>query len=321
MSPRIGFQFPHERNAPREEILSYIRAVDDLGYDTVFVPEAWGRDAFTTLGWIAANTRRIRLGPGIVNIYSRTPSLIAQSIATLDEISVGRAVLGLGTSGPVVIENWHGMKFERGLRRTEEAVEIVRLALTGARLDYDGEIFKLRNFRLGFKPHRDRVPIYLASMGPKNNALTGRIADGWTPIWLPLNGIAEARSEIGASIDIAPCVMACVTDRPEEAFDLIRPHVAYYVGGMGTFYRDAVARFGFAAEAGTVHELWQAGKRKEAIHAVTDDLIGSLAIAGTAEACRERLAEYRANGVDMPVIVVPHGAPQEVFMRTLETLA
>src|SRR5262245_10811838 len=321
MSARIGFQFPHERNAPRDEILSYIKAVDGLGYDTIFVPEAWGRDAFTTLGWIAANTRRIRLGPGIVNVFSRTPGLIAQSIATLDEISGGRAVLGLGTSGPVVIESWHGMRFERGLRRTEETVEIVRLALSGARVDYDGEVFKLRNFRLGFKPHRERVPIYLASMGPKNNALTGKIADGWTPIWLPLSGIAEARSEIGASIDIAPCVMACVTDRREEAFDLIRPHVAYYVGGMGTFYRDAVARFGFAAVAGNVHELWQAGKRKEAVQAVTDELIGSLAIAGTAAECRDRLAEYRANGVDMPVIVVPHGAPRDVFMRTLETLA
>src|ERR1041385_2926476 len=116
MAERIAFQFPHERNAPREELLSYVRRADELGYDTVFVPEAWGRDAFTTLGWIAANTQRIRLVPGIVNVFSRTPALIAQSIATLDEISGGRAVLGLGTSGPLVIENWHGLRFERALR-------------------------------------------------------------------------------------------------------------------------------------------------------------------------------------------------------------
>src|SRR6185295_13264085 len=135
---RIGFQFPHERSAPREEILSYVKAVDDLGYDTIFVPEAWGRDAFSTLGWIAANTKNIRLGPGIVNVFSRTPALIAQSIATLDEISGRRALFGLGISVPAVIENLHGMRFGRGLRRTRETVEIVPLVLRGARIDYDG---------------------------------------------------------------------------------------------------------------------------------------------------------------------------------------
>src|SRR6476469_9239221 len=152
MSSRIGFQFPHGRNAPWPELLTYIKAVDELGYDTVFVPEAWGREAFTTLGWIAANTSRIRVGTGIVNVFSRTPALIAQSIATLDQISEGRAVLGLGTSGPVVVENWHGMEFRSGLRRTQETVEIVRLALTGAKVDYEGEIFKLKNFRIGTRP-------------------------------------------------------------------------------------------------------------------------------------------------------------------------
>jgi F420-dependent oxidoreductase-like protein len=321
MTARIGFQFPHERAAPREEIREYIKIVDERGYDAVFVPEAWSRDAFTTLGWIAANTRRIRLGTGIVNVFSRTPALIAQSIATLDEISNGRAILGLGTSGPVVIENWHGMQFERGLERTRETVEIVRLALSGARVDYDGEIFKLRNFRLGFRPLRDRVPIYIASMGPRNNAQTGKIADGWMPTWLPIDGIAAARAEVQGSVDVAPCIMACVTDPPGQAFDLIRPHVAYYVGGMGTFYRDVVARFGFHEEAHQIHALWQSGQRKEAVKAVSDDLIGQVAIAGSAKDAQSRLEHYRRAGVDMPVIVVPHGAPHDVFVRTLETFA
>src|SRR5215469_1608450 len=207
---RIGFQFPHERKASREELLTYVRHVDELGYDTIFVPEAWSRDAFTTLGWIAANTRHVRLGPGIVNVFSRTPTLIAQSIATLDEISDGRAVLGLGTSGARVVENWHGIKFESGLRRTRETIEIVRLALSGERVDYEGQIFKLRDFHLGFKPKRNRLPIYVASMGPKNNKLTGEIADGWMPIWLPFNGFATARAEVNATLDVAPCVVACV---------------------------------------------------------------------------------------------------------------
>jgi F420-dependent oxidoreductase-like protein len=320
MSSRLAFQFPHERNAPREELLSYVRLADELGYDTIFVPEAWGRDAFTTLGWIAANTRKIRMGPGIVNIFSRTPSLIAQSIATLDEISAGRAVLGLGTSGPVVVRDWHGVSFEHGLQRMRETVEIVRLAVAGARLDYAGDIFKLKNFRLGFKPVRERIPLYIASMGPKNNALTFEIADGWTPIWLPLSAIAAMRPA-RPEVDVAPCVMTCVTDPPERAFDLIRPHVAYYIGGMGTFYRDALSRSGFPEEANRIHALWQSNQRKDAVTAVSNALIAELAIAGSAEDCRRRLEQYRQNGAAMPVIVVPHGAPADVFTRTLEALA
>src|SRR5262249_23929712 len=143
--------------------------------------------------------------------------------------------------------------FEHGLQRTRESVEIIRCALRGDRVDFDGQIFKLRDFRLGFRPPRDRVPIYLASMGPKNNRLTGEIADGWMPIWVPFHGFRTARGEVGGTVDAAPCVMACVTDPPELAFDLIRPHVAYYVGGMGTFYRDTVARFGFSEIATRVH--------------------------------------------------------------------
>src|SRR5215510_14811798 len=207
MSDRIAFQFPHERNASRDEVLSYVKAADELGYDTIFVPEAWGRDAFTTLGWIAANTRRVKLGPGIVNVFSRTPTLIAQSIATLDEISGGRAVLGLGTSGPIVIENWHGMPFDQPLLRTRETVDIVRQALSGSRVNYDGEIFHLQGFRLGVKPSREVIPIYIASMGPRNLALTFTIADGWTPIWLPLSVVADS-VKLRPDFDIAPCVMA-----------------------------------------------------------------------------------------------------------------
>src|SRR5262249_12294860 len=155
----------------------------------------------------------------------------------------------------------------------------------------------------------------------KNNKLTGEIADGWMPIWLPFDGIATARAEVGATIDIAPCVMACVADPPARAFDWIRPHVAYYVGGMGTVYRDVVSRFGFHDVAWRVYELWQAGQRKEAVNAVSDPLISQLAIVGSEEECRARLAQYREAGVNLPIISVPHGAPPDVFMRTIQTLA
>jgi F420-dependent oxidoreductase-like protein len=321
MSGRVAFQFPHDRKAPAEELLSYARLADDLGYETIFVPEAWSREAFSTLGWLAANTSRARLGPGVANVFSRTPGLIAQSIATLDDISGGRAVLGLGTSGPAVVENWHGMKFDRGLRRTREAVEIIRMALAGSTVDYNGEIFQLRHFRLGFKPLRDRIPIYIGSLGPKNNAQTEQIADGWLPIWLPPDGIRAVASAWNAALDIAPYVMACVTESAEEAYDFVRPHLAYYVGGMGTFYRDAMSRFGFPEEAARIHTLWQSGRRGEAVAAVSNGMIDRVAVAGNAESCLARLDAYREAGAHMPVIVVPHGVPRNVFRGTLETFA
>ena len=317
---RIGFQYPHERKASTDELLGYARLADRLGYDTIFVPESWSRDAFTTLGAIAAVTDRVRLGPGIVNVFSRSPALIAQSIAALDELSGGRAVLGLGTSGPAVIENWHGLAFERALRRTRETVEIVRLALKGSRVDYDGEIFNLKGFRLGFRPVRDNVPIFIASIGPRNNRLAGEIADGWLPIWLPLQGFGDALKEVGSVSEAAPNIMAAVGKDREQLYDLVRPHVAYYVGAMGTFYRNVVSRFGFQAEAARIHELWQRGRRTEAESVVSDAMVDQLSAVGTAGECRDRLDQFRDLGATLPVVMVPHGASREVFEATLEGL-
>jgi alkanesulfonate monooxygenase SsuD/methylene tetrahydromethanopterin reductase-like flavin-dependent oxidoreductase (luciferase family) len=141
------------------------------------------------------------------------------------------------------------------------------------------------------------------------------------PIWVPFGAFATARAEVNPSIDTAPCVMACVTDPPELAFELIRPHIAYYVGGMGTFYRDVVARFGFADDALRIHELWQSGHRKEAVQAVSINLISQLAFAGSADECRKQLDAFRNAGADMPVIVIPHGASREIFTKTLQAFA
>ena len=317
---RIAFQFPHDRGAPGDELLSYATLADELGYDTVFVPESWNRDAFTTLGVIAARTKNVRLGPGIVNVFSRTPALIAQSIATLDEASGGRAVLGLGISGPAVIENWHGVPFESALRRTREVVEIVRMALGGGRVDYPGELFRLKGFRLGFQPARTEVPIFIASIGPKNNRLTGEIADGWLPIWLPLEGFASALEEVGQVGEVAPNIMACVGEDKPALRDKVRPHLGYYVGGMGTFYRNVVARFGFRNEAERVHRLWQDGRRREAVSAVSDAMIDQLAALGSPEECRQRLDEFRTAGATLPVVVVPLSASRAEIERTLEEL-
>ena len=317
---RIAFQFPHDHAVSGNELLGYASLADELDYDTVFVPESWNRDAFTTLGVIAARTKNVRLGPGIVNVFSRTPALIAQSIATLDEACGGRAVLGLGISGPAVIENWHGVPFEGALQRTREVVEIVRLALGGGRVDYSGEMFRLKGFRLGFQPSRSDVPILIASIGPKNNRLTGEIADGWLPIWLPLAGFASALEEVGQVKEVAPNIMACVGEDKPALRDMVRPHLAYYVGGMGTFYRNVVSRFGFRDEAEKVHALWQGGRRREAVSAVSDAMIDQLAALGSPDECRHRLDEFRAAGATLPVVVVPRGASRVEIERTLREL-
>ena len=318
---RIALQLPHDRPASLAEIVDFGVIADKLGYDTLLVPESWTWDAFTTLGAIAVRTERIRLGPGIVNVFSRTPALIAQSIATLDEVSGGRAILGLGMSGPVVIENWHGMRFEHAMQRTRETVDIVRMALRGEPVNYSGRIFNLKKFRLGFKPVRARVPIFIASIGPKNNRLAGEIGDGWHPIWLPRQKFEEALEEVGPVAEVAPTIMAAVGSDRAALRNMVRPQVAYYVGAMGTFYRNVVARFGFQEESTRIHTLWQGGQRTEALAAVSDGMVDQLAAVGTADECRERIEEYRRAGATLPVIAVPHAAGRNLVVETIEALA
>src|SRR5215475_11231949 len=159
---RIGLTLPRTEDLPRQEIVEVVRQAEDLGYDSVWVGESWGRDGFTWLTQLACHTSRIKLATGITTVYSRSPALIAQTVASLDEISSGRVILGLGTSGPIVIENWHGLPFNRPLRRTREYIEIIRLILSGERVNYQGEIFQLKGFRLPFAPVRPKIPIYVA---------------------------------------------------------------------------------------------------------------------------------------------------------------
>ncbi|MBI3325807.1 MAG: LLM class flavin-dependent oxidoreductase [Nitrospinae bacterium] len=170
---RIGLTLPRSEDLPRKEIVRVVQQAEALGYESVWVGESWGRDGFTWLSQLACHTQTIKLATGITTVYSRTPALIAQTVASLDEISDGRVILGLGTSGPIVIENWHGVPFDRPLRRTREYIEIVRLILSGERVNYTGQIFHLKGFRLPFTPVRKTVPIYVASLGPRNLRLTG----------------------------------------------------------------------------------------------------------------------------------------------------
>ncbi len=329
-----GLSIGGGRSTNDDEIIAVTRRADELGYDTVWTGEAWGRDVFTVLTMIACHTGRLRLGTGIATVFSRTPSMIAQSIASLDVISKGRAVLGLGTSGRLVVEGWHGLKYERPLERTREYIEIIRMALAGQRVNYQGRNFQLSRFRLQFSPVQERIPIFVASLGQRNMALTGEMADGWLPTWVHVDHLPgmKAQLEEGATkagrntgdLTAAPQILSYVTrnaDDKVEARRLLSGHMAYYVGGMGTYYNELFQRYGYGEEAQRVREAWALNERERAASMFSDDILDKLTIWGDVEECRDKLERYRANGADMPVIGFPHGCPLDASIRTLEALA
>lgn len=334
MAARLALHVPIGDALTRRESVDLVRRAEELGYESAWFGESWGYDAFTTLTEVAVQTSTIGLGTHIATIFSRTPSMMAQSAASLDLISGGRLTLGLGTSGPIVVERWHGHRWEAPLQRTREYVEIVRLALSGERVDYQGELFQLSGFRLRMKPLRARVPIFIASIGPRNVALTGEIADGWLPIFtaeavLPglletLRGAAAEAGRDAGALEIAPSYLTAVAADPAEARAQARGHVAFYVGGMGTFYRRLMERAGFAEEAARVREAWaQPGREGRAAAAaeVTDAMLDAMTLVGTRSQVTERLERLRAAGVTLPVLMAPFGAGRSLIEDTLAALA
>jgi coenzyme F420-dependent oxidoreductase len=329
--PRIGLTLPRTEDIPRHEIVEVVQQAEALGYESVWVGESWGRDGFTWLTQLACHTKTIKLATGITPIYSRSPALIAQTVASLDEVSEGRVILGLGTSGPIVIENWHGVAFDRPLRRTREYIEIIRLVLSGERVNYKGEIFQLKGFRLPFTPPRASVPIYVASLGPQNLRLTGELADGWLPIYLDAGHLPRFRQELArgaqkagrevTAVDVAPYILSCVAADGEAARSLVKAHLAYYIGGMGTFYANLIARYGFEDAVQRVREAWGKGDRRAAAGHIPDEMAARLAICGSPSEGRAQLARYRAAGVTLPIISFAHGASRQMIRQTLESLA
>jgi len=221
---KLGINVPYADYLPREMVVAYVQEADKLGYDTVWVAEAYGWDAFTICTQLACTTERIKIGTGIVNVFSRSPALIAQTAGSLDLISNGRFILGLGTSGHQVIEGWHGVKFERGVRRMRETIEIVRMVLKRERLNYEGEIFHLgMGLKLITHPIRDSIPIYLATLTPSGVALAGELADGWLPVFFsPAHydqvirpGLEKGAEKSGrplADLSVCPIVPVVVTE-------------------------------------------------------------------------------------------------------------
>ena len=335
---KVGLTIPYTDDVPRETTRAFVQAADRLGYDTVWVAEAYGWDAFTVLTEMACQTERIKLGTGIVNVFSRSPALIAQTAASLDRISGGRFVLGLGTSGHQVIAGWHGVPFERGIRRLRETMEIVRTVLRRERLVYEGEIFHLhKGLKLITHPLRDRIPIYLATLTPSGVALAGEVADGWLPVlFSPRHFERDIRPQLergaaraGRPLEgLAICVSqpVVVTEEVEAGRDAVRGSMALYIGGMGSrernYYNQLFCRYGFEAEARRIQDLYLAGRKAEAMAALTPEMIDLVTIIGPVEECQRRLAELERVGVaEVAVrIRVPGGGPADV-LSAMEALA
>ena len=302
-----------------EDQLALVHEAERLGYDSVWSAEAYGSDAATILGWLAQATSTIRLGSAIFQMPGRSAAMTAMTAATLDQLSGGRMILGIGSSGPQVAEGWHGQRFARQLQRTREYVEVVRIALSRQRLEYQGETLQLplpdgpgRALKLTIAPVQERIPVFLAAIGPKNTTLAAEIADGWIPTLFSPEHVAEFRPllEEGAArvegktldgFDIAPTVNVYVTDDLQAARDAMRPFIALYVGGMGSreknFYNQLVQRYGFEDAAREVQDLYLDGKREEAMAALPDELIDTVSLCGPKDVVRERLAVYRDAGV------------------------
>jgi F420-dependent oxidoreductase-like protein len=319
-----------KRGFDRRELIECIKTADACGYDSFWMPEAWERDAFSILTEIAVQTDRIGLGTGIINVFSRSPALVAMSAATLDDLSGGRFRLGLGTSGARVVEDLHGIKFNKPLTRLKETIQIVRLLLAGDAADFSGECFQLRRFKLGFKPLRADLPIYVAALTPKSLRQIGELADGWLPTHWPRVQLREGIEEIRRSaetagrdpgkIEVAPFVNVVVSDDITRARNEARLPLAYYIGGMGDYYHASLSRLGFSAEANRVRELWQAGKPRSAIAAVSDAMVDKIAIVGTIEDCKTVIDEMYSEGATLPLVPIPSDGSLADKYRLIEAL-
>jgi len=303
-----------------------------LGYERVWLPETWGRDGVSLLSIIADRTETIGVGSGILNVYSRSPALLGQTAATLQERSDGRFRLGLGPSGPALVEGWHGVDYEHPLRRTREAVEIVRAVTRGETVEYDGDVFQVGGFRLRCDPPETPPPVDATGMGPKAVELCGRFADGWHALMLTPDGLADRISALergtdlgGRSVDdvrVTLSLPCCVAADRERARTLVAGHVAFYVAAMGDFYRRALASQGYEATAEAVTAAWQEGDVAAARAAIDDDLLDDLGVAATPETARDRLRRFAAvEGLDAVAVSFPRGANAEDVETTLRELA
>lgn len=312
-----------------EGVIERVQEAERLGFDSVWVAESWGNDAFTYAAWIASNTSTIKIGTGVVQLSARTPTATAMATVTIDHISNGRFILGLGVSGPQVVEGWYGRPSNKPLARTREYIDIIRLVLERkAPLEYDGEFYQHpyhgegsaglgKPLKIMTHPLRSDVPIFLGAEGPKNVAQTAEIADGWLPLYYSpyrQDVYADQLTAAKPGFEITSLLNFTVTDDIASGLLPVKGSLGFYIGGMGAkgqnYHTKLMQRMGFEQEALHVQDLFFEGKRNEAIMAVPDQFADEISLVGPAERIRERLEAWR----DSPVttLLVSARTPEQL---------
>lgn len=322
---KLGLHLGYWSSAPPADAVEAIRTAEEIGFDSVWTAEAYGSDVFTPLAWWGASTSRVKLGTNITQMSARTPTATAMAALTLDHLSGGRFVLGLGASGPQVVEGWYGQPYPKPLARTREYIDIVRKVIARQQpVTHDGEFFQLpldggtglgKPLKSTVHPLRPHIPIYLAAEGPKNVALAAEICDGWLAVFFSpkSNDFYRAALDEGfarrttpdtestAEFEVAASVPMIVHDDVEEAADLVRPSLALYIGGMGAknanFHRNVFDRMGYEEVADKVQDLYLAGHKAEAAGAIPTQLVEDVALIGPAEKIRDDLAAWEESVV------------------------
>jgi F420-dependent oxidoreductase-like protein len=340
---RIGIQASYSGGF--QETAAEVRDLEAAGLDVAMVAEVYTFDSVSQLGYLAAVTERVELMSAILPIYSRTPTLTAMTAAGLDYVSGGRFTLGLGASGPQVVEGWHGVPYDAPLQRTREVVEICRKVWRRERLEHDGRKYRLplpadqgtglgKPLKLINTPVRDRIPVMLAALGPKNVELAAEIAEVWEPIWFHPERAGDVWGESLAAgrakrdpalgdLDVIVGVPVAIGDDVDAMHDLVRPALALYVGGMGAkgknFYNDLARRYGFEAEAELVQDLYLDGRKDEAAAALPDELVRAVSLIGPESYVAERIAAFAEAGVTI-LALQPLDDSREGRLRTVETM-
>ncbi|MQY31467.1 LLM class F420-dependent oxidoreductase [Nocardia aurantia] len=328
-----------------KEVAAEVADLERAGLDIVFVPEAYSFDAVSALGYLAARTDHVQLASGILQLYTRTPTLTAMSAAGLDYVSDGRFILGLGASGPQVIEGFHGVPYDAPIGRTREVVEICRRVWRRERLEFEGKYYRVplpaergtglgKPLKLINHPVRERIPVLLAALGPKNVELAAEIAEGWQPIFfLPErahdvwgDALAAGRARRDPSLgelEVFAGPALAIGEDVEPLREFVKPHLALYIGGMGAkgknFYHTLATKYGYGAEADRIQELYLAGKKEEAAKVVPDDLVRDISLIGPAGFVKERVAAFAAAGVTV-LNVVPMAATPADRVKLIEQL-
>jgi len=320
-----------------------VARLEAAGLDTVWVAEGYGFDSPTLMGYLAARTSTVEIGSAILNVYSRTPALLAQTAAGLDNVTGGRAIIGLGASGPQVVEGWHGLPYTKPVGRTKETIEIIRAALRREVIEYNGHSFELplpagqgtglgKPLKMLTKPERSSVPLYVAGLGPKSVEGASAYADGWLPFLYSPEGAAKVwgdsltagaakRSEDLAPLEVVAGGIVAVGDDVKGMLDFARPMFALYIGGMGArgknFYNDLACQYGYEAEAKEIQDLYLDGKKKEAEAKVPLKLLEQVNLVGPASYVKERIEAFRESGVTN-LQVTPASDDPGVLMRQLK---